>query len=99
MNSLHETEVLVVGAGPAGTAAAIQLVRLGHSVILADRTGQTGGLVRNAFEVQNSPFTYPPASGQQLALAMQRHLSKWDIPVLPLNIEHIGVGDSGIYGG
>lgn len=31
------TEVLVIGAGPAGSAAAIQLARLGHEVLLLDR--------------------------------------------------------------
>ena len=39
-----ECDVLVVGGGPAGTAAAIAAARLGVKVVLAERYGHLGGL-------------------------------------------------------
>jgi hypothetical protein len=40
-----ETDVLVVGGGPAGTAAAIAAARLGADVLLVERYNHLGGLV------------------------------------------------------
>lgn len=39
-----ESEVLVVGGGPAGTAAAISAARCGRKTILLERSGQLGGM-------------------------------------------------------
>jgi len=41
---LHQTDVLVVGGGPAGTAAAIAASRAGAKVALVERYGHFGGL-------------------------------------------------------
>jgi hypothetical protein len=41
---LHETDVLVVGGGPAGTTAAIAAARRGARVMLAERYNHLGGL-------------------------------------------------------
>jgi hypothetical protein len=41
---LHDTDVLVVGGGPAGTTAAIAAARLGARVLLAERSNHLGGL-------------------------------------------------------
>ncbi|HEY1861725.1 MAG TPA: FAD-dependent oxidoreductase, partial [Gemmataceae bacterium] len=41
---LHQTSVLVVGGGPAGTAAAFSAKRLGVDVTLVERYGYLGGL-------------------------------------------------------
>ncbi|HEX2486947.1 MAG TPA: FAD-dependent oxidoreductase, partial [Myxococcota bacterium] len=40
----HEADVLVVGGGTAGVAAAVAAARAGASVLLAERTGSLGGL-------------------------------------------------------
>ncbi|GAA5165993.1 FAD-dependent oxidoreductase [Amycolatopsis dongchuanensis] len=40
----EETDVLVVGGGPAGTAAAVAAARLGQRVTLVERYGDLGGL-------------------------------------------------------
>lgn len=48
MPSLHKTgkRVAVVGSGPAGLAAAQQLVRGGHDVVVFEKDEQVGGLLR-----------------------------------------------------
>ena len=43
---LSEKTVAVVGSGPAGLAAAQQLTRAGHSVVLYERADRAGGLLR-----------------------------------------------------
>ena len=55
---LHQTSVLVVGGGPAGTAAAFSARRLGVDVTLVERYGYlgglaTGGLVLGIFPLYN----------------------------------------------
>lgn len=40
------TDALVVGAGPAGIAAAVELSRRGHDVLLVERDGRIGGSAR-----------------------------------------------------
>lgn len=47
-------DVLIIGAGPAGLAAALQLKRYGVEAILIER-GQIGGLLNNANLVENYP--------------------------------------------
>ncbi|MGB9826606.1 MAG: FAD-dependent oxidoreductase, partial [Desulfofundulus sp.] len=42
---LAETEVLVVGSGPAGLAAAIGAAREGVDVLLVERYGCFGGVI------------------------------------------------------
>jgi hypothetical protein len=44
LSVLHETDVLVVGAGPAGVTAAIAARRSGADVTLVERYGHVGGL-------------------------------------------------------
>jgi len=46
--SLHKTgkRIAIVGSGPAGLAAAQQLARAGHTVVVFDKDEQAGGLLR-----------------------------------------------------
>jgi 2,4-dienoyl-CoA reductase-like NADH-dependent reductase (Old Yellow Enzyme family)/thioredoxin reductase len=44
----HQT-VLVVGAGPAGMEAALGAAECGHSVVLAEKTGSFGGMLKTAW--------------------------------------------------
>ena len=43
----HETDVVVVGGGPAGFAAAVSAARTGAKVALVERYGSLGGLFTN----------------------------------------------------
>lgn len=60
-----KSEVAIIGGGPAGIAAAIQLKRHGLDPILFE-CGQLGGLVRNASSVENYPGFPNGISGIEL---------------------------------
>jgi thioredoxin reductase (NADPH) len=74
-------DVAIIGAGPAGCAAAVQLVRLGATVALLDRTGRAGGLIRNAWRIENEPGTGGPISGPEYVRRLVLYLNDFKIPV------------------
>ncbi len=82
-------DVAIIGAGPAGCAAAVQCRRLGLSVALIDRTGQAGGLVGNAWSIENEPSTGGAIDGPEYVVRMQRALSRLSIPVVSGTVESI----------
>ena len=47
-------EVIIIGAGPAGIAAAIQLKRFGIKALIFEKD-RIGGLLRNANRIENYP--------------------------------------------
>ena len=49
INIYRETDVLVVGGGPAGTGAALAAARNGAGTILLERFGYLGGLATGGF--------------------------------------------------
>ncbi len=64
------TEIAVIGAGPAGLAAAIQLKRYGFTPFIFERDA-VGGLLRNANLVENYPGFPAGISGQALVKLMK----------------------------
>jgi thioredoxin reductase (NADPH) len=73
-------EIAIIGAGPAGVAAAVQCARLGIHPWLADRSGSAGGLVENAFSVENYPGL-EPMDGPSFALLLRAHLDRFGVSV------------------
>jgi sarcosine oxidase subunit alpha len=74
--SVEDFEVLVLGAGPAGLAAAEVLARAGRRVLLAERDLVPGGRLRTGLEPDAAPASWPSgvvravnASGGEVALA------------------------------
>jgi 2-polyprenyl-6-methoxyphenol hydroxylase-like FAD-dependent oxidoreductase len=62
----HETDVVVVGGGPAGFAAAVSAARAGSRVALVERYGSLGGLFTNGMVL--------------IVLATSRNVDgKWDL--------------------
>jgi len=51
---MKEFQVVIIGAGPAGLAAAIQLQRQGIPALILERS-EIGGLLNNAYWVENYP--------------------------------------------
>ena len=72
------TQVTVVGAGPAGLSAAIQLKRSGLQVLVLEKA-QPGGLISNGWNVENFPGM-PPLRGEQVARRLIEVFDEMRIP-------------------
>ncbi|MFH1311864.1 MAG: NAD(P)/FAD-dependent oxidoreductase [Candidatus Eisenbacteria bacterium] len=75
------TDVVIVGCGPAGMAAAIQLKRAGLEPVVFEK-GKVGGLLVNAHLVENYPGFPEGISGVDLVALMRRHLTVLGIEVV-----------------
>lgn len=68
-------DVIVVGAGPAGLAAAIYGKRAGMNLLVLDSSSITGGQILSTYEIDNYPGM-PGVSGEELAQSMRGHCDK-----------------------
>jgi thioredoxin reductase (NADPH) len=91
----YRARVIIVGAGPAGVAAAIQCRRLGVPALLVDRAGHAGGLARNARRIENYPGSPHALSGPEFARDLRAHLRRSDLPVVKADIAGIAKGPRG----
>ena len=71
-------DLIVVGAGPAGLAAAIYGKRAGRSVLVLDTSSISGGQILNTYEIDNYPGM-PGVTGEELAESMRSHCEKLDV--------------------
>jgi thioredoxin reductase len=89
---MQKTQVLIIGAGPAGVAAAIQLKRCGVEFVLCEKD-RVGGLLHEANLVENYPGFPEGISGPELVRRLQMHLNTLEIEALPteiLQLDHDG---------
>lgn len=81
MKKLTSEEIIIVGAGPAGVAAAVQLKRSDFDPVLFEKE-KTGGLLRNANLVENYlgfPYGVP---GRKFASLLEKHLNNLNIRII-----------------
>lgn len=78
-------DVIVVGGGPAGSAAALQLVRLGHHVTLVE-SGRIGGMLWEADLIENYPGFPDGISGSRLAGLLEQHLRELKVDLVPHHV-------------
>jgi len=90
-------ESLVIGAGPAGIAAALQLSREKASCLLVDRRGKAGGLIENAWKVSNSPFFRAGTPGPEVAGALRNRLEAQKIEVVCMEVTSIRQAEDGLW--
>lgn len=85
-------DVLVLGGGPAGAAAAIYAARKGiRTGIVADRFG---GQVLDTLSIENF-ISVKHTEGPQLALALEQHVKEYDVDLMPLQrAEELIPGDA-----
>lgn len=93
--TLEMYDVVVVGAGPAGVSASIQLKRSGTEPLLLEKD-RVGGLLLNANFVENYPGFPDGISGEKLAEIFSRHLKKLGVVVRKETVKRID-RDSNIF--
>lgn len=88
----HEP-VAIIGGGPAGVACAVQLRRYGFDPLIIDRD-DIGGLVKNAWRLDNYPGFPEGISGPDLAEKLKQHVERFDIRYLISEIQSsVFIGD------
>lgn len=81
MPESERIDVAIVGAGPAGIAAAIYLQRTGLDMILFERD-EVGGLLRNANLVENYPGFPNGITGEKLIRRFSMQLKRLGVSVI-----------------
>ncbi|MCI0497752.1 MAG: NAD(P)/FAD-dependent oxidoreductase [Thermoplasmata archaeon] len=89
-----DEEIAIVGAGPAGIAAAVQLTRSGRDPIVFEREGP-GGMVRNAWRVENYPGFPDGIPGAELAQRMVAGLERWGTRVVAEEVTDLDLTPDG----
>lgn len=77
--TVAEFDVVVVGGGPAGSAAAIYSARKGLRTALV--AGRIGGQVKDTKGIENL-ISVPYTEGPALAADLMKHLSAYDVTIL-----------------
>jgi thioredoxin reductase (NADPH) len=85
-------DVIVVGAGPSGVAAAIELKLLGIDCLLIEMD-DIGGLVRNAHLVTNYPGFPRGIGGRELARLFRAHAKAAGVETMHEEVLNAGFGD------
>jgi len=75
----RKSDIVIVGAGPAGLTAALYAGRSGRSCIVLEKLG-VGGQVSLTDQVENYPG-FPKISGQELAQRLLDHVKVYDVPI------------------
>jgi thioredoxin reductase (NADPH) len=91
---LGEHDVAIVGAGPAGCAAAAQCRRLGLAPVLLDRQGEPGGVAANAFQIENYPGL-EPVDGAAFTAHLAAFLDRFGLEVRRAKILQVTRGEGG----
>jgi len=87
-------QVVIVGAGPAGIAAAIQLARLGVRTLLLERA-QPGGLLSSAALVENYPGFPSGVSGPALARMFVEQALRFGATPIPAEVTSLARTERG----
>ncbi len=87
-------DLIIVGSGPAGLAAAIYAQRARLSTLVLEKEYMSGGQVVNTYEVDNYPGL-PEIGGFELGMKFREHAEKLGAKFLNIEVRHIGLEDEG----
>lgn len=72
-------DVIIIGSGPAGLAAAIYGKRACFKLLVLEKHPMSGGQILNTYEVDNYPGL-PGLSGMELARKLREHADQMEVP-------------------
>ncbi|MCK4666486.1 NAD(P)/FAD-dependent oxidoreductase [Candidatus Dependentiae bacterium] len=72
---MNKNDIIIIGAGPAGISAALQLRKFGLNPLIIEM-GSVGGLLRNANKIENYPGFPGGISGLDLSELFKEQLDK-----------------------
>lgn len=87
-------DVIIVGSGPAGLAAAIYAQRARLSALVLEKEYMSGGQVVNTYEVDNYPGL-PGIGGFELGMKFREHAEHLGAKFLNIEVKHIGLEEDG----
>jgi thioredoxin reductase (NADPH) len=87
-------DVIIIGAGPAGLAAAIYAQRANLSSVVIEKEYMSGGQVVNTYEVDNYPGL-PGIGGFELGMKFQEHAEKMGASFLNTEVSEVGLEENG----
>jgi len=81
--------IAIVGAGPAGISAAIQLKRYGHEPIVFEKD-RIGGLIKNANMIENYAGFIKSINGAQFVGSLELQCLKYALDIRPEQVLQVG---------
>lgn len=87
-------DVIIVGSGPAGLAAAIYAQRARLNALILEKEYMSGGQVVNTYEVDNYPGL-PGIGGFELGMKFREHAQKLGAQFINIEARHIALEDEG----
>lgn len=87
-------DVIIIGSGPAGLAAAIYAQRAKLTTAVLEKEYMSGGQVVNTYEVDNYPGL-PGIGGFELGMKFREHAEKLGAQFINIEVKHIGLEDEG----
>ncbi|MBP3701966.1 MAG: thioredoxin-disulfide reductase [Lachnospiraceae bacterium] len=91
---MEKKQLIILGSGPAGLAAAIYAKRAELDVLVIEKNFVSGGQVLNTYEVDNYPGM-PGINGFDMGMKFREHADRLEVPFVSDEITKIEKGEGG----
>ena len=89
---MENYDLIIIGSGPAGLAAAIYASRAGLNAAVLEKAGVSGGQVLTTYEVDNYPGL-PGINGFDLGMKFKEHADKLGAKFIDASVKEIRPGN------